>query len=65
MRDVPVHFNGSPAGRDQTRWALDPAQLPHKALGVDIALECTGPFTEGKVLPGVAALEGQVQSDGR
>ena len=23
----------------------DPAQLPHKALGVDIALECTGIFT--------------------
>ncbi|HEY5107508.1 MAG TPA: type I glyceraldehyde-3-phosphate dehydrogenase [Caulobacteraceae bacterium] len=23
----------------------DPAQLPHKALGVDIALECTGLFT--------------------
>src|SRR5580658_320931 len=24
----------------------DPAQLPHKALGVDIALECTGFFTK-------------------
>ena len=23
----------------------DPAKLPHKALGVDIALECTGFFT--------------------
>lgn len=65
MRDVLVHFDGSPAGRGQARRALDPAQLPHKALGVDNALECTGPFTEGKVLPGVAALEGQAQSDGR
>ena len=25
----------------------DPAQLPHKDLGVDIALECTGLFTTG------------------
>src|ERR1700712_3686669 len=24
----------------------DPAELPHKALGVDIALECTGLFTK-------------------
>ena len=24
----------------------DPAELPHKALGVDIALECTGRFTD-------------------
>ena len=24
----------------------DPAKLPHKALGVDIALECTGFFTD-------------------
>ena len=23
----------------------DPAELPHKALGVDVALECTGIFT--------------------
>ena len=35
----------------------DPAELPHKELGVDIALECTGIFTaEGK---------GQRPSDGR
>src|SRR5260370_31095277 len=26
----------------------DPAKLPHKALGVDIALECTGFFTSKK-----------------
>src|ERR1700756_617319 len=26
----------------------DPAKLPHKALGVDIALECTGLFTSKK-----------------
>src|SRR5213075_3574609 len=26
----------------------DPAKLPHKAMGVDIALECTGFFTSKK-----------------
>jgi len=35
-------------GRGKIRWTAirDPAQLPHKELGVDIALECTGFFTK-------------------
>ena len=34
----------------------DPAQLPHKALGVDIALECTGLFTsKDKAAPHLSA----------
>jgi glyceraldehyde 3-phosphate dehydrogenase len=34
----------------------DPAQLPHKALGVDVALECTGLFTsKEKASPHLAA----------
>jgi glyceraldehyde-3-phosphate dehydrogenase/erythrose-4-phosphate dehydrogenase len=27
----------------------NPAELPHKELGVDIALECTGIFTSGRI----------------
>ena len=38
----------------------DPAQLPHKELGVEIALECTGHFTardkEGRLLNSVRAI---------
>jgi glyceraldehyde 3-phosphate dehydrogenase len=26
----------------------DPSKLPHKAMGVDVALECTGVFTDGE-----------------
>ena len=34
----------------------DPAQLPHKALGVDVALECTGLFTsKEKAAPHLSA----------
>ena len=33
------------AGKIKVTAIKDPAQLPHKALGVDIALECTGIFT--------------------
>ena len=33
------------AGKIKVTAIRDPAQLPHKALGVDIALECTGIFT--------------------
>ena len=33
------------AGRSKSRPIKNPAELPHKALGVDIALECTGIFT--------------------
>ena len=33
------------AGRIKVTAIKDPAQLPHKELGVDIALECTGIFT--------------------
>src|SRR5579863_6888782 len=33
------------AGRMKVTAIKDPTQLPHKDLGVDIALECTGIFT--------------------
>jgi len=32
-------------GKIKVTAVRDPAQLPHKELGVDIALECTGIFT--------------------
>jgi glyceraldehyde 3-phosphate dehydrogenase len=39
----------------------DPAQLPHKELGVDVALECTGLFTSrDKAAPHLAAGAGRV-----
>ena len=33
------------AARSRSRPIKNPAELPHKELGVDIALECTGIFT--------------------
>jgi glyceraldehyde 3-phosphate dehydrogenase len=36
------------AGAIKVTAERDPAKLPHKDLGVDIALECTGVFTDGE-----------------
>jgi len=46
-RDVTVHGDHiSVDGQDMRVTAIrNPAELPHKELGVDIALECTGIFT--------------------
>ncbi len=49
--DVKVDGDTIDAGRGPIKVTADrdPAKLPHKELGVDIALECTGIFTaEGK-----------------
>src|SRR5881398_2660964 len=41
-------FNGEvkvDGGKIKVTAERDPAKLPHKAMGVDLALECTGIFT--------------------
>ena len=45
--EVKVHGDTIDAGRGPIKVTAvrDPAQLPHKELGVEIALECTGIFT--------------------
>src|SRR4029078_8407877 len=45
--EVKVSGEQSEAGRGPIKVTAikNPAELPHKALGVDIALECTGIFT--------------------
>ena len=45
--DVVVHGDTIDVGRGPIKVTAvkDPAQLPHKELGIDIAMECTGIFT--------------------
>jgi glyceraldehyde 3-phosphate dehydrogenase len=45
---VTVSGDGLDVGLGPIKWTAirNPAELPHKALGVDIALECTGFFTK-------------------
>ncbi len=45
---VTVHGDAIDVGLGPIRWTAirNPAELPHKELGVDIALECTGFFTK-------------------
>ncbi len=45
---VTVDGDSIDVGRGKIKWTAirDPAQLPHKELGVDVALECTGFFTK-------------------
>ena len=49
-REVKVDGDTIDVGRGKMKVTAerDPAKLPHKALGVDIALECTGFFTSKK-----------------
>jgi len=46
--EVTVHDGAIDVGRGPIRWTAirNPAELPHKELGVDVALECTGFFTK-------------------
>jgi glyceraldehyde 3-phosphate dehydrogenase len=46
-RDVKVEGDSISIGSDKFKVTAikDPAQLPHKEMGIDIALECTGIFT--------------------
>src|SRR5579864_3821909 len=45
---VTVDADSIDVGLGKITWTAirDPAQLPHKELGVDVALECTGFFTK-------------------
>jgi glyceraldehyde 3-phosphate dehydrogenase len=45
---VTVHDGAIDVGRGPIKWTAirNPAELPHRELGVDVALECTGFFTK-------------------